>query len=119
MGPHVYGRNPEYSPGYAEAIKAVEESRRRRQVVTPNDLKAQVGKIAGELQAQTSSYNFAIARAPIDTVISMMRSLEAGQTDRHGGVVPTIPVTQESTEAAVHLAVVLVYWFSTGVMRHI
>ena len=108
---NVYGRTPQYSAGYAEAIKAVVSA--AAPVVTPNDLKAQLGKIAGELQTQSASYRFTIARAPIDTVVAMMRSLELGQTDRHGGVQPTTPVTQEGAEAALHLAVVLVQWFST------
>ncbi len=114
---NVYGRTPQYSAGYAEAIKAVESA--AAPVVTPNDLKAQLGKIAGELQTQSASYRFTIARAPIDTVVAMMRSLELGQTDRHGGVQPTTPVTQEGAEAALHLAVVLVQWFSTGAIQHI
>ncbi|MDQ3679176.1 MAG: hypothetical protein M3378_01260 [Actinomycetota bacterium] len=42
-----------------------------------------------------------------------------GHTDRHGSDDQrmSVPITQEQTEAAVHLAVVLVQWFASGAIR--
>lgn len=59
------------------------------------------------------------APADIGPLVAMLRLLWQGQTDRHGGSTPTIPVTAEAAEAAVHLAVTLVQWFQSGAIRRV
>jgi hypothetical protein len=56
------------------------------------------------------------APADIGPLVAMLRLLWQGQTDRHGGSTPTIPVT---AEAAVHLAVTLVQRFQSGAIRRV
>jgi hypothetical protein len=47
----------------------------------------------------------------------MMSLLWTGQSSRHGAETVTRPETAAEAEMAVHLAVTLVYWFSTGAVR--
>ena len=56
------------------------------------------------------------AAPPHDVIVSMLRSLWAGQHDRHGGGAAAIPggMTQAEAESAVLMAVTLVGWFETG-----
>ena len=54
----------------------------------------------------------------VTAATAMMTALWEGQTSRHAGQTPTRrTVPTEEARAAVHLAVVLVQWFSTGVVR--
>ncbi|MBV9162006.1 MAG: hypothetical protein JO309_05060 [Pseudonocardiales bacterium] len=57
------------------------------------------------------------ATNPAAALVTMLRLLWQGQTDRHGGSAPTIPVTNHAAEVAVHLAVTLVQWFQTGAIQ--
>ena len=50
----------------------------------------------------------------VPTVAAMLHLLESGQTDRHGGVNPTLEVTAKAAEMALHLAATLVHWFSSN-----
>jgi hypothetical protein len=111
----LYGRNPNPAHAYAEAIKAVEAS--AAPVVTPNDMKAQLGKIRGELDAHAPVWRFSIAPRDISAVTSAMTTLEQGQTDRHGGNLPTQTIDPRAAEAAVLLAATLVHWFATGAVQ--
>jgi hypothetical protein len=110
-----YGRNPNPGHGYGEAIKAVEAA--AAPVVTPNDLKAQLGKMRGELEANNHLWRFSIAPGDIKAVIDAMTTLEKGQTDRHAGNLQTKPVTPDAAQAAVLLAATLVHWFATGAVK--
>jgi hypothetical protein len=44
----------------------------------------------------------------------MMEAVWNGQTDRHGGVRPTVAVTYAASESAFYAATTLVQWFTTG-----
>ncbi len=51
------------------------------------------------------------------TVVAMLKTLWAGQTDRHGGDhenVTNVMISQGAAESAVLLAVPLVHWFTSG-----
>jgi hypothetical protein len=111
----AYSRQPDPSKAYGESIKAVEAA--AAQVVTPNDLKATLGTIIGEMRTNPAAYEFAISPGDADTVLAMMASLWKGQTDRHAGNQPTVPITPEAGEAAVHLAAALVHWLASGAVR--
>ena len=113
-----YGRIPDPVKSYSEAVKAVEAA--AAPVVTPKDLRATLGTIRGQLRAESSLWRLVIPTAneplggSVDPLISMLTVLWDGQTSRHGGVRPTVPETLEAAQAAVHLAAVLVQWFTTG-----
>ena len=47
-------------------------------------------------------------------LISMMELLWTGQTSRHGSQTPTAQEASDEARMAVHLAVTLVQWFTTG-----
>lgn len=108
----AYGRSPNASKVFSEAIKGVEAA--AAPVVTPIDLKATLGKIIGQMKAAPAAWTVAIANTSVQLVIGMMDSLWDGQTDRHAGVRPTVAVTAEAAEAALHLAATLVHWFTRG-----
>jgi hypothetical protein len=111
----AYGREPDSSKAYAESIKAVEAA--ASPVITPNDLKATLGTIIGEMRTHLATYEFAISPGSPDTALAIMTTLWNGHTDRHGGNLPTVPITSEAGEAAVHLAAALVHWFASGAVR--
>jgi hypothetical protein len=47
----------------------------------------------------------------------MLEALWVGQSDRHGGNLPPVPVTTEAAQAAVLMATTLVQWFQSGAVR--
>lgn len=111
----TYRRPPDPSKAYSESIKAIEAA--AAPVVTPNDLKATLGTIIGEMRAQPAAYEFTISPGDASTVVAMMAQLWNGHTDRHGGNKPTVLITPAAGAAAVHLAATLVEWFASGALR--
>jgi hypothetical protein len=116
----AYGRHPSPSRAYSEAIKAVETS--YIPVVLPRDRLATLGKVIGELRQHSTHWQLAIkapggSPADITIVLGMLRLLWEGQTDRHGGGTPAVPITAPAAEAAVHLAVTLVQWGESGAFQ--
>lgn len=55
--------------------------------------------------------------ADVSAVLGMMRLLWEGHRDRHEGGRTSAPITPESAEAAVSVAVTLVQLLSTGSIR--
>lgn len=114
----VYGRNPNPTHGFSEAIKAVEAI--AQPLVEPNNAKATLGSIIGQLNQKPPQFEF-VLRAGIghtdaellERATHMCETLWWSQTDRHGMENPR-PVTADQAEAGVHLAVTLVHWFSRG-----
>jgi hypothetical protein len=111
----AYGRQPDPTAAYSQAIKAVESA--AAPMVTPNDTRATLGTILRELSKPPARWTFAIQPGARDVVVAMMKCLWEGQVDRHGGITPTPEVTQDAAEAAVHMAVTLVHWFTGGAVR--
>ncbi|MGB7447574.1 MAG: hypothetical protein WA892_00440 [Ornithinimicrobium sp.] len=110
----AYGRHPDPTKAYSEAIKAVESA--MAPVVSPMNVKATLGTILKDVERKPSKWEFSIAdgRADgVDTVLQMMQMLWDGQTSRHGGVAPTRAETPSEAQAAVHLAATLVQ-FAVG-----
>lgn len=110
----AYGRHPDPSKAYSEAIKAVEAA--MAPVVSPTNLKATLGTIIRDVENKTSKWVFEIAdgrAGGVETVLRMMQMLWDGQTSRHGGVAPTRAETPGEAQAAVHLAATLVQ-FAVG-----
>jgi hypothetical protein len=112
----LYGIAPDASSAYAEAVRAVESAAGR--LVEPNNAKATLGTINGSLRTDRARWRIAITDAqggPIDgtPVLAMQELLWHGHTDRHGAN-PTIQVTRDAAQSAVHLAATLVQWWTAG-----
>jgi hypothetical protein len=112
----AYGRSPDAVRAYSESIKAVEAA--AHAVVQPNNAKATLGTMLGEIRNARHKFRTAITVPntgdPIAAAEAMMRTLWQGQTSRHGGQSGTVPETLESARAGVHLAAALVQWFVSG-----
>ena len=117
---HTYGLHPEPSRAFGEAILAVEAV--AVPVITPKEAGAHLGHVYGQLRTQGHLYELAITDksgvpASVQPVTELVALLWHGHTDRHEGNVPSIPISQEAAEMAVHAAATLVQWFATGVIR--
>jgi hypothetical protein len=113
----AYALHPEATRAYSESIKAVEAA--AHSVIQPGNSKATLGTMLKEMRDDPGDY-CAMIPAPgvaVDPVIGMMSVLWRGQTSRHGGQTPTRSETPEEARAAVQLAVTLVHWFSTGIVK--
>jgi hypothetical protein len=114
-----YGRHPQPSRAYSEAIKAVESA--CAPVVLPNDNLTTLGKIIGHMKSNPQRWQVDInptgTPTNVEVLIGMVRLLWEGQTDRHGGSQQTVPISSDAAEAALHLAITLVQWFQSGVVR--
>lgn len=113
----AYAIRPEFSESYSESIKAVEAA--AHALVEPNNTRATLGTMLGHLRSQPGQFCLALPAPGISVtpVIGMMTTLWEGQTSRHGSQTPTRPETKEEARAAVHLAVVLVQWFTSGMIQ--
>jgi hypothetical protein len=103
---------------YAEAIKAVEAA--AHAMVEPNNSKATLGSMIGELRKSEKRYSLVIGKnrdRDVSTLIGCLLLLWEGQTSRHGSSAETRLETPDEAAAAVHLAVTLVQWFTTGAVR--
>lgn len=114
---HVYGRNPNPSTAYHDAVRAVEAA--ARPLVTPTDEKATLGKMISALQDKPRKWGTVIG--DVDTVRKMMETIWKSQLDRHGTDNATKPfnVSQSEAEAAVQMAVTLVQLFRTEAIQRI
>lgn len=111
----AYGRSPDPVRAYSESIKAVESA--AHAVIQPNNGKATLGTMLGEIRNARHKFSTAIptpGNDPIAPVEAMMRALWEGQTGRHGAQNGTVPETLEAARAGVHLAAALVQWFVSG-----
>ncbi|MER6364423.1 hypothetical protein [Kitasatospora sp. NPDC001527] len=114
----AYGLEPDPVRVYSEAIKAVECA--AHAVVQPNHARATLGTMIGELRSKPQLFTAAVPRSQgIGVVEMMMSTLWDGQTSRHGKQSPTVPETLESARAALHLAAVLVQWFTSGAVARL
>ena len=115
----LYGLKPDPPVAYREAIQAVESA--AHAIVEPNNARATLGTMLGQLRSTPGQYELAIPgpdqTGSVEPLIKMMELLWAGQTSRHGAQTVTRAETAEETAMAVHLAVLLVYWFATGAVR--
>jgi hypothetical protein len=116
-----YGLHPDPVAAYRDAIRAVESA--AHAVIEPNNMVATLGSMLGQVRNHPELYRIVIpgkdGSGNVDPVIKMMEMLWQGQTSRHGGHVPTRDETPEEARMAVHLAVTLVQWFTSGDVRHV
>ncbi|MET8751355.1 hypothetical protein ABZW32_14840 [Streptomyces sp. NPDC004667] len=86
-------------------------------VVQPNNAKATLGTMLGELRQARHKFTTAIPSPADDSIAPvevMMRALWEGQTSRHGAQSGTMPESLEAARAGVHLSSALVQWFVSG-----
>lgn len=116
----IFGRPARAGEGYRECIRAVEAA--TIPVVSPNNAKATLGTVIGELRHAQDKWSVALhGSSPDDqvaAVISMLDLLWKGQSDRHGSPDLAVPlsVTLEQAEAALYLTLPLVKFFAAGVV---
>jgi hypothetical protein len=116
----AYSRHPNPSESYTLSIKAVEAA--ARPIVSPKDSMATIGKMAASLRDAPQKWELILAHNVhndgIPLVSKMMEQLQAGQHGRHGSNDPSVKHEPDQSEAfaAIHLAALLVQWFSSGVV---
>lgn len=120
----AYGLNPEPDKVFKEAILAVEEI--ACPLVEPKKAQAgtaTLGTVIGEL-GKNAPHKWELVLPGKDgqpsgagPIVSMMQTLWEAQLSRHGGAPKSRRQSQDEAEAAVHLAVLLVQWLSTNVLR--
>ncbi|MFF1794094.1 hypothetical protein ACFVXQ_07660 [Kitasatospora sp. NPDC058263] len=114
----AYGLEPDPVRVYSEAIKAVECA--AHAVVQPNHARATLGTMLGELRSKPQLFATVVPGPQgIGVVEAMLSTLWDGQTSRHGKQSPTVPESLASARAAVHLAAVLVQWFTSGAVARL
>jgi hypothetical protein len=119
--------HPEPTDGYADAVKAVEAV--ACPVVLPEKTeqgKAMIHRVRDELlDRHPKRWRFVLVESEdveaghgsIDVVAAMLNRLLRGETERHGLEGRNRPSTQAEAETAIHLAAVLVQWFSRGAIQ--
>lgn len=116
----IYSRNPDPSDGYREAIKAVEAA--AIPVVSPANHRATLGTVIADLRNDPTKWAVSLhspnADEQVPAVRGMLELLWKGQRARHGTPDPSasLGVSQDDAEAALHLALSLVHWFTSGVV---
>jgi hypothetical protein len=119
----IYGRNPDPGGSYRESVRAVEAA--AKPVVAPSASLATLGTMIRDLQNKPEKWTVSLdqrGEVPgVQLLIHMCQGLWRSQFDRHGTDDDTVPldVSTREAEAAVHLAVTLVYWFRSGVVTRV
>jgi hypothetical protein len=118
----VHAPTPDPVRAYWEAVKAVEAA--AHAVLEPNNSNATLGSMLGSLRANPEIFSLAISgrdgrAGDTGRLIACIELLWKGQSARHGSSTPTRPETLEEATTAVHLAVMLVQWFTSGAVRRL
>jgi hypothetical protein len=112
----VYELETHPSNAWHHSIKAVEHI--LKPIVCPNNTKATLGNIVGELRSSSQLWRLALpgpnADFNADRLVAMLELIWPNP-DRHGGGTPTV-ITFEQAQAVVHLAVTVVQWGRAGVL---
>ena len=115
----AFAIHPDTSKSYGESIRAVEAA--AHSIVEPANSMATLGTMIRYMRDHSDDFRLMLP-APgiaVDPAIAMMNVLWKGQTSRHAGQAPTRRETAGEARAAIHLAVVLVQWFSCGVVKRL
>jgi hypothetical protein len=114
----VYGRNPNASSGYRDAVRAVEAA--AKPIVSPNNPSTTLGTIIRDIEAAPQKWSLSLSPAggvnAMDALLNMVKLLWKAQFDRHGTPDENVPinVSIKEAETALHLAMTLVHWFTRG-----
>jgi hypothetical protein len=115
----AYGRlDADPDDAYDHAIKAVEAV--ACPLVLPTENLPTLGKVISSLDKGRDKWSLTLVnrddQGDIEPLVVMMRRLWQGHRSRHSGGPTSRMQTQLEAEAAVHLAVLLVQWLSSGVL---
>lgn len=119
----VYGMHPDPDAGYAAAVHAVEAA--AVPVLRPGT-GSTIHAAVRTFSNQQSLWRFALLEnlravsagdGSVDVVANMLNRLLTGQTHRHTSDPANRANTSGEAGAAVHLAVVLVQWFTSGAIQ--
>jgi hypothetical protein len=120
----AFGREPNASHAYREAVRAVESA--AQPVVSPTHATATLGTMIAAMRDAPHKWRVALANGeeavhPVDVARQMAILLWKGQHDRHGTAAEDAPLSVDLDEAAaaVHLAVLLVQWFTSGAIARV
>jgi hypothetical protein len=108
----LLGVHPDPSAAYQSAVNAVEVA--AKPVVSPNNQSTTLGTIVRDMRAKPDKWEFELGG--IQVVIDTIGALWEAQL-RHGDEAAPVSETQEEADAAVHLAITLVRWFTSGAVR--
>lgn len=114
----VYGRAPDASTTYREAVKAVEAA--AAPVISPDDSRATLGKMIAALRDAPHKWAVPLGGESEGPAVlrEMMAGVWRGQHDRHGTAdeAQPISVSLREAEAALHVAITLVHLFESGLV---
>jgi hypothetical protein len=120
---HVYGRAPDASAGYREAVRAVEAA--SKPLFGPADSLYTLGKLLGSLKSEPWKWKirYEVNEQGPDTIgalTHMVALLWTGQLDRHGTDDEKVQlhVSQDTAVAALPLAITLAQWFTAGTIGY-
>jgi hypothetical protein len=121
----IYGRAPNPDLAYDEAVRAVEDV--ACPLVLPQadntrTLGTVIGALRNDVQANRPRWELVMpdksgTPANVETLASMMALLWDGQVSRHAGSSKSRRSSRPEAATALHLAVLLVQWLSSGVLR--
>ena len=116
----LFALHPDPSGAYVEAILSVEAV--ACPMFPPREKLPTLGKVLAHLRNADRKYEYVLtdkSGTPGSTagVAAMISDLWEGHSDRHAGGPLSVPVTQESAEAALTIATSLVTLFSKGAVR--
>jgi hypothetical protein len=117
---HAYGRSPNASAAYRDAVRAVEAI--AKPVILPRDGDATLGKMIPAMKDKPEKWEVVLTPPkgdPVLAIVGMMELLWKSQLDRHGTDDETVPINvgPDEAQAAVHLAAALVHLFRSGAVR--
>ena len=115
----VYGADRSPDTAWGEAIKACEAA--FIPIVTPKNAKANLGSVIGQLNNDPHVWDFRLVHYPsretaLPALVQMLKIIWI-DPNRHAGQPASRPATQEEAENIVSLAVTLVSWARTGVLK--
>ncbi|MYB09745.1 MAG: hypothetical protein F4Y28_07175 [Acidimicrobiia bacterium] len=114
---YAFGRDSQPNDACFESTKALEVV--AKPILTPNDQKATLGRMIAAVEAKPSKWitDFdANDHQDINSVVEMLKLVWETQL-RHGDTDDPLEVPPKRAEMIVHLAVLLVHWFSSGRIR--
>ena len=114
---HAFSRDRSPNEACFEATKAIEAV--AGSIILPNNPKPTLGKMVSAMEDKASNWTTDFESAEIhdvDTVIAMMKMVWKGHL-RHGNPSEPLDVSPERADMIMHLAVLLVHWFSSGRIR--
>ncbi|QVJ02776.1 hypothetical protein KGD82_11135 [Nocardiopsis eucommiae] len=119
---HAYGLHPDPDKAYGEAVKAVEDV--LSPLGAPDDKVRTLGKALGNIKSQVPSGKWELAigdqgdqKANIERFVGMVELLHKNQLSRHAGGHNSRSQKQHEAEAALHLAILIVQWVNTNVLK--